>query len=140
MLTRKTAVFKPRNGQHQRSENPNATPGHSQIFRKITVMVPSGQKWHRNREKTDIYILLLLLLLLLLLSVQVVLLQQHIKSLSSRLWLFLEVNRSLYACIYRMFIIYTRGDYQVAFHPSPLSSLLVCRPPFSEYLVQRLSE
>ena len=97
MLARKTAVFKPCNGQHQRSENPNATPGHSQIFRKITVMVPSGQKWHRNREKTDIYILLLLLLLLL--SVQVVLLQQHIKSLSSRLWLFLEVNRSLYACI-----------------------------------------
>ena len=133
MLARKTAVFKPRNGQHQRSENPNATPGHSQIFRKITVMVHSGQKWHRNREKTDIYILLSL-------SVQVVLLQQHIKSLSSRLWLFLEVNRSLYACIYRVFIIYTRGDYRVAFHPSPLSSLLVCRPPFSEYLVQRLSE
>lgn len=133
MLARKTAVFKPRNGQHQRSENPNATPGHSQIFRKITVMVLSGQKWHRNREKTDIYILLSL-------SVQVVLLQQHIKSLSSRLWLFLEVNRSLYACIYRVFIIYTRGDYQVAFHPSPLSSLLFCRAPFSEYLVQRLSE
>lgn len=133
MLARKTAVFKPRNGQHQRSENPNATPGHSQIFRKITVMVHSGQKWHRNREKTDIYILLSL-------SVQVVLLQQHIKSLSSRLWLFLEVNRSLYACIYRVFIIYTRGDYQVAFHSSPLSSLLFCRAPFSEYLVQRLSE
>lgn len=135
MLARKTAVFKPCNGQHQRSENPNATPGHSQIFRKITVMVLSGQKWHRNREKTDIYIYIYILL-----SVQVVLLQQHIKSLSSRLWLFLEVNRSLYACIYRVFIIYTRGDYQVAFHPSPLSSLLVCRPPFSEYLVQRLSE
>lgn len=56
MLARKTAVFKSCNGQHQRSENPNATPGHSQIFRKIIVMVLSGQKWHRNREKTDIYI------------------------------------------------------------------------------------
>ena len=97
-------------------------------------MVLSGQKWHRNREKTDIYIYLYIII-----SIGSIIAVAHQKSIKSSLVVF-EVNRSLYACIHRVFIIYTRGDYRVAFHPSPLSSLLVCRPPFSEYLVQRLSE
>ena len=62
-----------------RSENPNATPGHSQIFRKITVMVPSGQKWHRNGEKTDIYIIIIIIIIISIGSIIAVAHQKSIK-------------------------------------------------------------
>lgn len=133
MLARKTAVFKPCNGQHQRSENPNATPGHSQIFRKITVMVLSGQKWHRNREKTDIYIYLYIII-----SIGSIIAVAHQKSIKSSLVVFGSQSKLICMYLQGVYYIHQRG---LSSGISPISSsLLVCRPPFSEYLVQRLSE
>ena len=71
----------------------NATPGHSQIFRKIIVMVLSGQKWHRNREKTDIYIYLYIII-----SIGSIIAVAHQKSIKSSLVVF--GSQSKLICMY----------------------------------------
>ena len=43
-------------------------------------MVPSGQKWHRNREKTDIYIIIIIIIIIII-SIGSIIAVAHQKSI-----------------------------------------------------------